>query len=612
MNTLWQDLRYGARMLLKAPNFTLIAALTLSLGIGANTAIFSVVNGVLLRPLPYEEPDQLVLLNEHATNFGEMSISYPNFADWRARNRVFEKIGVYNHENYNLTGSGEVERLRAAQMSADIFDALRVKAALGRVYNNDEDRPGGSPVVVLSHGLWLRRFGGDWNVIGRTLTLNDRGYTVIGVMPQGFNLPTRVEMWIPVGPLSDQPDWRSRGRHPGLFAVARLKRGVTLEQASEDMKLVTAALEREYPGPNTGHSATITPLHENYVSGVRRTLYVLLGAVGFVLLIACANVASLLLARAASRRKEMAVRVALGASRTRIVRQLLTESVLLAVVGGGLGLMLAQWGVTAILAISPEGAIPRLSEIGLDNSALLFTAAVSILTGVVFGLAPALQSSRADVQETLKETARGVTGRHWLRSGMVIAEIALTLTLLVGAGLMIRSFFRLQQVNPGFATDGALSFSVLLPERNFPDSEPDKRINFFTQVKKKIEALPGVQSVGLSSGLPLGQNSSQWSFSVVGQPAPRPEQMPSMEFCVADVGYFETMRIPLLRGRFFDERDNRGHLKPEELRGQSVIARLLAGMRTIIIDEEFARRHWPNEDAVGKQVRMGIQKDDPV
>ncbi len=611
MSTLLQDLRYGARMLIKKPGFAFVAIITLALGIGANTAIFSVVNGVLLRPLPYDEPNRLVFLYEHATGFNEMSISYPNFTDWRAQNQVFEKIGVYNRDNYNLTGGGEVERLRAAQMSADAFDVLRVQPALGRVYSSEEDKPGANPVVVLSHGLWQRRFGGETNIIGRSLTLNDRNYTVIGVMPQGFQFPTRVEMWVPAGPLSDQ--WTGRGRHPGLFAVARLKPGVTLEQARADMNNVTAALEKQYPDSNKGHGATIIPLLENYVRDVRQALYVLLGAVGFVLLIACANVTSLMLARAATRQKEMAVRAALGAGRWRIVRQLLTESVLLSIFGGGLGLLLAQWGVTAILAISPTGAIPRVAEIGLDKSVLLFTAAVALLTGLLFGLAPALQASRPDLQETLKETARGTTGRrHWLRSAMVVTEIALTLILLVGAGLMIRSFFRLQQVNPGFSAESTLSFAVALPEKNYPDTEPDKRISFFNQVREKIEALPGVQAVGLSSGLPLGNNGSQWSFTVVGPPPPPPEQMPSMEFCIADAGYFETMRIPLRRGRWFNEQDNRAHLKPEDLQGKDASDQFQAGLRSIIIDEDFARRHWPNEDPIGKQVRLGRGNDDPV
>jgi predicted permease len=606
LEALAQDLRYGLRMMIKNPGFTAVAALTLALGIGANTAIFSVVNGVLLRPLPYEEPDRLTLLTEYGAESGEMAVSYLNFVDWRAQNRVFEKIGVYKRENYNLTGAGEPERLLVAQMSADVFAALRVKATLGRVYTNDEDKPGGNPVVVLSHGLWQRRFGGDASVVGRALTLNDRSYTVVGVMPQGFHFPTRVEMWTPVGPLSDQETWKMRGNHPGLYALARLKPGVTLEQARADMKNVTAALEKQYPDTNQGTGAMITPLLENYVSDVRRALYVLLGAVGFVLLIACANVASLTLARDSARQKEIAVRVALGAGRWRIARQLLTESALLALIGGGLGLPLAQWGVAAILAISPEGAIPRVSEIGIDSSALFFTAAVSILTGIVFGLAPALQASHPDMQEALKETGRGVTGRRrWLRSAMVVTEIALTLVLLLGAGLMIRSFFRLRQVDPGFATENTLSFTISLPERNYPDAEPDKRINFFNQVKEKIAVLPGVQSVGLSSGLPLGANHWWESFTIAGQPDPPPSQTPKMEVCVADIGYFETLRIPLLRGRWFNERDNRAHLKPEDLKGKTPIQQFVAGLQSIVIDEEFAGRYWPNENPIGRQIRLG-------
>jgi putative ABC transport system permease protein len=610
MESFIQDLRFGVRILMKNRGFTLIAVLTLALGIGANTAIFSIVNGVLLKPLPYDEPDRLVWLSEYTVNSGEGALSYPNFADWRAQNRVFEKIGVYNDGDYNLTGGVEAERLRAAQMSADLFAALRVNAALGRVYTNDEDKPGASPVVVLSQGLWQRRFGGDPNIVGRTITLNDRGYTVVGVMPQGFAFPARVEMWVPVGPFSDQELWKLRANHPGLYAVARLKPGVTIEQARADMKNVTAALEKQYPDTNQGSSATIKPLLENYVSGIRRTLYVLFGAVSFVLLIACANVAGLALGRTAARQKETAVRSALGASRWRIVRQLLTESVLLASLSGVLGWLIAQWGIKAILAISPEGAIPRVAEIDLDKSVLLFTAAVSILTGVLFGLAPALQSSRPDLQEALKETARSTTGRrHWLRSGIVVTEIALTLVLLVGAGLLIRSFYRLQQVHPGFATESTLRFKVSLPEQKYPDAELDKRINFFNQLKEKVEALPGVQSVGLSSGLPLGHNGWQTSFTLVGRPDPPLSETPSMEACVADIGYFETLRIPLVRGRFFNEHDNRSHLRPEDLKGKATIQQIVAGLRTIIIDEEFARRHFPGEDPIGRQIRLGRSSD---
>jgi len=533
-----QDVRFAIRTLRASRSFTAIAVLTLALGIGANTAIFSVINGVLLRPLHFDRSSRLVFIHEYVKNFGEMSVSYPNFADWREQNRVFEKIGVFNRGSYNLTGSGEVEQLRAGQMSSDLFDVLRVKAKLGRTYDNEEDRPGANPVVVLSYGLWQRRFGGDASIIGRSLTLNGRNYSVVGVMPQEFQFPSNVEMWVPAGALSDQDQWRRRGSHPGLIAVARLKDGVTLAQARQDMELVTVALAKQYPDSNAANRATMSLMLEEAVRNIRRTLYVLLGAVAFVLLIACANVASLMLGRVSSRQKEVALRTALGASRWRIVRQFLTEGVVIATLGGALALVLARWGIEAILAITPAGAIPRASEIHLDWHVLFFTAALSIATAFVFALAPALQASHSPLEEALKEASRSTTSsRRWLRNAVVMAEIALTLVLLVGAGLMIRSFFRLQHVNPGFSTESTLSFAVSLPEQTYPDIAMDRRIDFFSQLKTRIQTLPGAQSVGLSSGLPLGHNSSTWSFSIAGQPETL-QQIPSMEFCVADAGYF--------------------------------------------------------------------------
>ncbi|MDQ3667089.1 MAG: ABC transporter permease, partial [Acidobacteriota bacterium] len=354
MNTLWQDVRYGARMLLKNPGITFVVILALALGIGANTAIFSVINAVLLRPLPYHESDRLVALNERSAVLDVMSISYPNFTDWRNQNQVFEKIGVYNRNSYNLTGAGEVERIPTAQVSADLFSALRVNAAIGRVFTNEEDKPGGTPVVVLSHGLWQRRFGGQMSILNQALTLNAKSYTVIGVMPQGYLYPSRVEMWVPVGQLSGDSNWQQRGNHPGLFAVARLKPGVTLAQAQADLDNIAANLEKQYPDSNAGNRVGIRPLLEIYVSDARSTLWVLFGAVAFVLLIACANIANLLLARATARQKEMAIRSAMGAGRWRIARQLLTESVLLSLVGGIIGLLIARWCIDFILYISPD------------------------------------------------------------------------------------------------------------------------------------------------------------------------------------------------------------------------------------------------------------------
>src|SRR6267378_565797 len=602
MHTLWQDLRYGARMLLKNPGITFVVVLALALGIGANTAIFSVVNAVVLRPLPYEEADRLVFLNETSKVMDEISISYPNFTDWRKQNQVFEKIGVYNRDSYNLTGFGNAERILTAQMSADLFSALRVNAAIGRVFTNEEDKPGGTPVVLLSYGLWQRRFGGQSNILNHVLTFNGKSYTVIGVMPQGFQYPSRVEMWVPLGQLSAELRLHERGNHPGLYGVARLKHGVTLAQAQAEMTNIAANLETQYPDSNAGNGVKIQPLLEVFVSDVRRTLWVLFAAVGFVLLIACANIANLLLARASARQKEMAIRAAMGAGRLRIARQLLTESVLLALVGGTLGILLARWGIELILYISPN-AIPRSKEISLDWRVLVFTLGVSFLTGILFGLVPALQAGGVDVHETLKETGRGTTGRHWLRSSLVVVEVATTLVLLIGAGLMIRSFYRLQKVDPGFSYEHLASFTVTLPQKKY--ATEDQRSDFFKRLLENIRGLPGVEAAAAASGLPLGNNGWQTGFLIDGKPLPPRDQTPLMEACTVTPDYFRAMNIPLLRGRYFNDQDNRSFLAGRDLSKYNEGERIQAGTNAIIIDEEFARRHWPNEDAVGKRIKMG-------
>lgn len=607
MTNLWQDIRYGARMLWKNLGVTVVVIIALALGIGANTAIFSVVNSVLLRPLPYDESDRLVFLNEKSPVLDEMSISYPNFTDWRAQTQTFEKIGVYNRASYNLTGSGEAERIVTGQVSADLFSVLRVNAQHGRLFTNDEDKPGGTPVVVLSHALWQRRFGGQLSILSQPITLNSKSYDVIGVMPETFAYPSRVEMWVPVGQLSDQPSWKERGNHPGLYGVARLKPGVTIEQADADMNTIAANLEKQYPDSNSNNRVRLRPLLEIFVGDSRRALWVIFAAVGFVLLIACANIANLLLARATARKKEMAVRTALGASRWRLARQLLTESVLLSLIGGGLGLFLAHWGIALILYISPTG-IPRSREIGLDLTVLAFTIGVSFLTGIVFGLIPAIQAGAVEVHETLKETGRGTSGRHWLRNSLVVVEVATTLVLLIAAGLMIRSFYLLQQVNPGFSHERLTSFSISLPAKKY--TTPESRGAFYDRLLENIRALPGVESTAAASGLPLGNNGWQSGFRIDGQPdPPRDQSGPLVELCMVTPDYFKAMNIPVLRGRPFADSDNRAHLAGQDLGKLNDDQRAVKGLNTIIIDEEFAKRYWPNEDPIGKRVVFGSREE---
>jgi putative ABC transport system permease protein len=597
---IFQDLRYGVRMLAKNPGFTLIAVLTLALGIGANTAIFSVVNAVLLRPLPYPESERLVWLSERSPKYPTMTISYPDFIDWRAQQTVFEYIGAFNWDTYNLTGRGEPLQLDGANISADAFAALRVQAAVGRFFDTEEDKPGAPSLVVLSHELWRDRFGSDPGIINQSITLSGGAYTVIGVMPSGFMFPSKVALWTALGPLTSHPGFQNRGNHPGLRGVARLMPGVTLEQACAEMDAIAMRLEQQYPDTNRDRRVWIESLLDNYVRHSRSALWMLLGAVGLVLLIVCANVANLQLARAAMRQREMAVRIALGATVWRVTRQLLTESALMATAGGALGLLLAQWGVPLILAMGRD-AIPRATEISLDTNVLAFTVLIAVLTAIIFGLAPAWQSSHLDVQGVLKETARSTAGgRALLRQWLVVGEIALTLVLLVGTGLLLRSFHRLQQVNAGFSTDRVLSFRLDLSPQKY-DKE-DQRIAFFQSLQEKLKALPGVQEVGFASQVPLRSNGWQPQFAIEGQPPLPPSERPSMDLTAASPDYFRTMGIPLQRGRYFTVRDNREHLRGHDLSSLSDAERWAAGLNVIIVDEEFARRYWPNDDPIGKQV----------
>ena len=584
MRTLLQDLRFAARVLWKSPGVTAVAVVALTLGIGANTAIFSVVNGVLLRPLPYPEPERLVLVNEHSERVPQMSVAYPNFVDWRAQQTVFEQMAATQSQSYNLSGAGEAERLPGRNVSPEFFAALGVSPALGRVFTEEENAPGRERVAVISHGLWQRRFGGDAGILGRAVTLNGQPFTVVGVLPQGFRYSSPADVYVPINSAIDDTMRASRSYHPGIFVLARLKQGVTVERAREEMKTVAARLTAQYPESNTGNGVYLQPLSEFFVGQIRPSLLILLAAVGLVLLIACANVANLLLARAAARSREIAIRTALGASRPRIVRQLLTESVTLALVGGGCGLLLALWGVDALRSLA-AGNLPPTAEVGLDSNVLLFTFGVSLLTGVAFGLAPALQASRADLSTSLKEGGRSQTGgvaRQRMRSALVVAEVALSLLLLIGAGLMLKSFSLLRQAETGFDPRNLLTMQVSRAVGEGQSAAAAAR--FFDDLRERLLATPGVTAAAYSMGLPrLGAPDT--SVFVAGQPMPEPGKAPQVLFYVTSPGYLEALGIPLLRGRFFDERDD-------------VNAQLVG-----VVDEVFARAIFPGEDAVGKRLR---------
>ena len=580
MDTLWKDLRFAARMLWKNRGVTLVAVIALALGVGANTAVFSVVNAALLRPLPYKDPERLVRLSEQSEKLPQMSVSYPNFLDWRAQQTSFERMAATQFASYNLSGGGEPERLQGRNISPEFFSVFGVEPALGRTFTEEENRPGQGRVVVLSHGLWQRRFGSDPSILGRALTLNGEPYTVVGVTPEGFRFGSATDVYVPLGSVNDRT-MMMRDNHPGIYVYARMKPGVTAEGADQEMRTIAARLAAQYPDSNGGNSATVTPLGEFFVSGIRPSLLVLLGAVGLVLLIACANIANLLLARAAARGREIAIRTALGASRWRVMRQLLVESVLLALVGGGAGLLLAMWSVDLIRSLA-EGNLPPTAVIRLDSAVLLFTLGVSLLTGLVFGLAPAIQGSRADLNTSLKEGARSQTGgagRQRVRSALVVSEVALSLLLLTGAGLLVKSFARLREARLGFEPRGLLTMQV---SRSVGKDEPPARAAaYFEEMRARVGALPGVKAVAYSEGMPqLG--AAETLASVEGRPQAPGQPPPLAVRFTASPGYLDAMGIRLLRGRFFDERDTAG------------------APRVAVVDEAFARALFPGEDPVGK------------
>ena len=589
-----QDLRYGLRTLIKNPGFTIVAVIALALGIGANSAIFSVVNAVLLRPLPYKNPDQLVVIWENATHLGfpKDTPSPANFLDWRQQSSLFEGMAAFAERSFNLTGVGEPERLDGRRVSANLFEMLGVKPIVGRTFVPQEDQPG-TKVVLLNESLWKRRFGGDPAVVGRAVNLNGEPYTVVGVLPQTVRLPTsgnwRDQVWVPLAFPSEEA--ASRGAHY-LEVIARMKPGMTLPKAQAEMDTIAARLAQQYPDFNARRGAVVTPLHEEIVGKMKSPLLILLGAVAFVLLIACANVANLLLARAAVRQKEIALRLALGANRARLTKQLLVESVLLSLVGGLVGLGLAYFGLNVLTRFIPQD-VAQADTITIDAKVLLFTLAVAVVTGLIFGLAPATQASHFNLNETLKEGGRdsgaGVRGKR-LRNSLVIAEVATSFILLVGAGLLINSFVHLRTLDPGFRADHLLALNVDLSEVKYPDTQ--RRTAFFEEVTRRVRTLPGVQSVAVAGNLPFTYNGDSTLIAVEGIPDPPIDQWPDVIYRTVGPGYLATMGIPLVRGRDFNDQDT------------------LDTTPVVVISEKTAKRYWPNEDPIGKRLKTGATASD--
>ncbi|MGD0127174.1 MAG: ABC transporter permease [Terriglobia bacterium] len=591
MTTLLQDLRYGLRMLARKPGFTAIVVLTLALGIGANTAMFSVVDKVLLNSLPFPQPERLISLHASKPNFERGSISYPNFLDWQKDNSSFTAMAVYRSNDMTLTGAGEAERVRVEYITADFFTLLGVRPVLGRTLTEGEDRIGAAPIVLVSEGFWQRKLGSAREILGKTLALDGRSFTVVGVIPSSFRMETVSaglldrDVYLPIGQWNNRA-LSYRGAGLGIHGIARLRSGVSLAQARADMALVTQDLARAYPDTDRGLGSTLVPLKEQIVGRVRPLLLVLLGAVGFVLLISCVNVANLLLARSTGRTQEFAIRAALGGGQGRIVRQLLAETSLLALAGGGLGLLFATWSTRAALALLPD-ALPRAQEINVDWQALLFTLAISLFAGILFGLAPALKLSRADLHAQLKEGGRGASGtRHRLQRALVVAEMAMAFVLLIGAGLLIRTLARIWSVDPGFDAHNILTFSYGFPPSMNTASAEAVRASC-RELDRTLDSIPGMQAVSLTWGaFPLsGEDDEQFWFE--GQPKPPSESEMNWALSyVVEPGFLKAMGIRLERGRFLSEQDNE-HSPP-----------------VIVIDDVLAQKFFPGQDPLGKRLHL--------
>jgi putative ABC transport system permease protein len=594
MKTLIQDVGFGLRMLRKDPGFAVVAILTLALGIGANTVLFSIVNGVLLNPLPFPHPDQLVALGENKPNFENGSISFPNFRDWQKDNHSFSSIAVYRPYSFSLTGSGEAEQLDGSFVSSDLFFMLGVRPSVGRSFMPGEDEVGAAPVALISEGLWQRKFSSSPEILGKLITLDGKGYTVVGVVPASFHLNLvgfrEGNIYVPVGQWSN-PLLLNRGAGLGFHGIGRLKAGISVEQARADMDGVSQNLAAAYPDADQGITADLLPMKERMVGRLQPVLLLLLAGVGFVLLIACVNVANLMLARSSARSREFAIRAALGAGRSHVLRQLLTESVLLASLSGALGLLLAAWGTRAALAIVPSD-LPRAEGIGLDLHVLTFTLAVSLLAGILFGLAPALRMSRPGVNETLKEGGRNAVGaRHRTQNIFVVTEMALAMVLMIAAGLTVRSLARLWHVDPGFDPHHVLSFGLSLPPSMVSASADTIRANF-RDLDRRLAEIPGVEAVSQSSGaVPLDYDDEQL-FWLEGQPKPTSDN--DMNWAIdyiVEPGYLELMKIPLRQGRFLGPRDD--EYSP----------------LVVVVDDVFAAKYFAGQDALGKRIHLKWAKD---
>jgi len=590
MDTIIKDIRYGVRGLLKHPGFTAIVVITLALGIGASTAIFSVVDSVLLRRLPYRTAERIVAIQEHDPNGRRGQSTSANFYDWRQQNTVFEHLSAIKITTTNLALSDHAERIDLAQTNADFFDIFGITPQYGRLFIPQDEQAGHEPVVVMSNALWQRRFGSDPSLVGRSITLDGRNYNVIGIAPPGFQYPDKTELWLPplrlVPELYPDQDVTQTRRMGYLTVVALLKPGVSLQQAAGEMETITGRLRQQYPDSNNKRFNRVVSLHEHLVGDTNKLLWLLLGAVTFVLLIGCANVANLLLASGASRQKEIAIRVSLGASRWRVVRQLFTESMLLALTGGVVGLLIAFWGLAAITKLLPAD-FPRLNEIHIDLRVLGFSFVASMLTGILFGLVPALQVSRSDVQEAIRESGRGASGsrrQSRFRQALIVVEVALSVVLLAGAGLLFRSFLRLQSVDTGFVSQQVLTARLTPSGTNYTNDADYAK--FYNGVIEKVGAIPGVQDVALINTLPLYKGPTS-GFRVEGRPVTTPDKWPSVNYRVVSPNYFRAMGIPVLQGRAYTDRDNEN------------------APLVMMVNQQLAREIFPDENPVGKRITFG-------